>query len=45
MNDKLWLERVTMALKEYEKQFGEQTQATDFVKWLYRQYGISIPKE
>ena len=40
MNDKEWLERVTLAYKVYSKDVGPALQIEQFIGWLYRQYGI-----
>ena len=40
MNDKDWLEKVEIAFKVYEEQFGPQNDAAAFVDWLFKQYGI-----
>jgi hypothetical protein len=45
MIDKDWLSKVTIAFEEYERQFGSQNQVASFIDWLYRQYGIVVPKE
>jgi hypothetical protein len=45
MNDKEWLEKVSIAFKEYQRQFGQQTQTAEFISWLYKQYGITVPKQ
>lgn len=43
MTDKDWLERVTIAYREYSKQVGPKLEIEYFVSWLYRQYGIVEP--
>jgi hypothetical protein len=45
MNDKQWLERVTIAYREYSRQVGPNLQIEQFIDWLYKQYGIVIPKD
>lgn len=40
MNDKDWLERVSIAFKVYEEYGGPQPIVSEFIKWLYAQYGI-----
>ena len=45
MTDKDWLEKVTVAYKEYSKQVGPSLPIENFIAWLYRQYGIVQPKE
>jgi hypothetical protein len=45
MTDKDWLEKVTVAYKEYAKQVGPSLPIENFIAWLYRQYGIIQPKE
>lgn len=42
MNDKEWLEKVTIAYKAYPY---PSYQVTEFIAWLYKQYGIVIPSE
>jgi hypothetical protein len=43
MIDKDWLERVTIAYKEYTRQVGPSLPIEDFIAWLYKQYGIVPP--
>jgi hypothetical protein len=43
MIDKDWLERVTIAYKEYTRQVGPNLPIEDFIAWLYKQYGIVPP--
>jgi hypothetical protein len=43
LTDKDWLEKVTIAYKEYSKQVGPKLDIENFVSWLYRQYGIVEP--
>jgi hypothetical protein len=45
MNDKQWLERVTIAYKVYSQQVGPKLPVEDFITWLYQQYGIVEPKK
>jgi hypothetical protein len=45
MTDKQWLEKVTIAYKEYSHQVGTNLQIEQFIDWLYTQYGIAIPKD
>jgi hypothetical protein len=45
MSDKDWLSKVTIAFEEYEHQVGSQIQVAAFINWLYKQYGIVVPKE
>jgi hypothetical protein len=45
MNDKQWLERVTIAYKEYSKQVSPNLSIEQFIDWLYKQYGIVKPKD
>lgn len=40
MNDKQWLERVTIAYVEYKNQVGPALPIENFIAWLYKQYGI-----
>ena len=41
MTDKDWLERVTIAYNAYPY---PNKDIAAFVNWLYKQYGITIPK-
>jgi hypothetical protein len=43
MNDKQWLERVTIAYKIYSQQVGSSLPVENFITWLYKQYGIVEP--
>jgi hypothetical protein len=45
MTDKDWLERVTIAYKEYSKQVSPNLDVERFISWLYKQYGIVEPKD
>ena len=45
MNDKQWLERVTIAYKAYSKDVGPGLQIEAFITWLYKQYGIVPPNK
>ena len=45
MNDKQWLERVTIAYKAYSQQVGPSYPIENFIEWLYQQYGIVPPKD
>ena len=45
MTDKDWLERVTIAYKEYSKQISPKIDVEQFISWLYEQYGIIEPKD
>lgn len=45
MNDKQWLERVTIAYKEYARQRSPQLPVEQFIDWLYQQYGIVKPND
>lgn len=40
MNDKEWLERVSLAYKIYTKEVGPSLPVEQFITWLYKQYGI-----
>jgi hypothetical protein len=44
MNDRLWLEKVSVALEEWKRQGGNQNAVT-FVSWLYKQYGYEMRPE
>ena len=41
MNDKIWLEKVSVAYAEYSRQVGPKLDIENFIAWLYRQYGIA----
>lgn len=43
MNDKDWLNKVLVAYNVYVKAYPTGS-VTDFVEWLYKQYGIQVPK-
>ena len=43
MNDKDWLEKVTMAYRVYSSEVGPNLAVENFVEWLYKQYGILPP--
>jgi hypothetical protein len=45
MNDKQWLERVTIAYKEYSQQVRPDLSIEQFINWLYKQYGIVKPDD
>ena len=45
MTDRDWLERVTIAYREYSRQVGPKLDIENFVSWMYRQYGIIEPKK
>jgi hypothetical protein len=49
MNDKDWLEKVTLGVKVYNEQRlhrdFQAAELTKFVAWLYKQYGIELPDE
>jgi hypothetical protein len=40
MNDKEWLERVSLAYKVYSKDVSPNLSIEQFIQWLYKQYGI-----
>lgn len=40
MIDKEWLERVTIAYKVYSKEVSPNLSVEQFIKWMYKQYGI-----
>ena len=42
MIDKDWLERISIAYKAYPY---SSYQVTEFIAWLYKQYGIVPPPE
>ena len=43
MYDRELLKRVSIAHEVYQLQFGKNQAITDFVKWMYKQYGIIEP--
>jgi hypothetical protein len=44
MNDSQWLDRVELASRIYQSRVAQDQQSVqDFVKWLYREYGIVMP--
>ena len=45
MNDKDWLNRVTVAYKIYKEQLGSNPTIEEFIEWLYKQYGIVQPEK
>lgn len=45
MNDKQWLERVSIAYKAYKQQVTPSLPVENFIEWLYKQYGITKPEE
>jgi hypothetical protein len=46
MNDKDWLDKVSVAYKVYQKEFNlNSIQLNHFISWLYSQYGIIPPKD
>ena len=49
MNEKEWLERVRLGAKVYnEGRLHRDFQAAEvdkFIEWLYKQYGVVIPKD
>lgn len=42
MTDKDWLERVTIAYRAYPY---PNKDIEKFITWMYKQYGIEIPKD
>lgn len=44
MNDKQWLEKVSIAYNVYTEQVGPNLSVETFIAWLYKQYGIVPPK-
>jgi hypothetical protein len=44
MNDKQWLERVTIAYKVYCEKVGPSLPIENFIAWIYNEYGIVQPK-
>jgi hypothetical protein len=40
MNDKEFLNKITIAYKVYSQQVGPKLDIENFIAWMYRQYGI-----
>ena len=45
MNDKDWLDKVYKAYEVYTETYPDQKYLTPFINWLYKQYGVLLPKE
>jgi hypothetical protein len=45
MIDKDWLEKVTIAYNAYTKEVGPNLSVENFIKWMYKQYGIIPPNK
>ena len=45
LTDKDWLEKVSIAYKEYSRQVGPNLSIENFIAWMYRQYGIVQEKK
>jgi len=45
MNDRDWLDKVYRAFTVYENTHGERPEISEFIKWLYKEYGIVYPTE
>lgn len=45
LNDKDWLNRVSIAYKIFAEQEGANPSVEAFISWLYKQYGIVEPKK
>ena len=45
MNDKDWLEKVSVAYKVYSDGVGPKLDIENFINWIYRQYGIVPPRK
>lgn len=45
MNDKQWLERVSIAYTAYSKDVSPSLPVEQFIAWLYKQYGIVPPSK
>jgi hypothetical protein len=45
MNDRDWLDKVYRAFTVYEDTHGERPEILEFIKWLYKEYGIVHPAE
>ena len=43
MIDKVWLNKIDVAYKEYTKRVGPSLDIENFIKWLYNQYGVVPP--
>jgi hypothetical protein len=45
INDKEWLERLLIGYKVYKEEHGGKADVEHFIVWMYKQYGIVLPKE
>lgn len=45
MTEKDMFERILIAYKIYQKQNLDTVSVKEFLKWLYQQYGMTIPKD
>ena len=45
MNDKDWLKKVYTAYKFYKEAYPNQKDLDTFINWLYKEYGIVLPKD
>jgi len=45
MNDKDWLNKVYTAYKVYTETYPDQKYLETFISWLYKEYGIVLPKD
>jgi len=45
LNDKDWLEKVSIAYAAYKQQHERSPCVESFISWLYKQYGIIEPKD
>ena len=43
LNDKDWLNKVTIAYAAYKDQVSPSLPIENFIEWLYKQYGIVQP--
>ena len=45
MNDRDWLEKLYRAYVVYEERHGDKPEISEFIKWVFHQYGIVYKKE
>jgi len=45
LNDRDWLNKVTVAYDAYKYQIGPALPIENFIAWLYKQYGIVQPTD
>lgn len=45
MKDKDILDRILIAYQVYKKQNVDTESTKEFLKWLYQQYGMTVPEQ